>query len=110
MNLPNRKNAFVPKEKIIGYLLSESHPSGKAKAKFLRGAGFHNSNVEVLEQELISIAQSQDVIEVVQSNHGTKFVVDGMLQTPSNEEFSLRTIWIIDGGKDTPRFVTAYPK
>ena len=43
------------------------------------------------------------------SRHGVKYVVDGALRTPVGKTLTVRTVWIVDQGSDTPRFVTAYP-
>ena len=94
---------------MIGYLLSEVHPDGRSKAKLLRSVGFNETNLDILEQGLLSIAQNQDVNEVVISLHGVKYVIKGDLQTPSGGSVSLLTVWIIDNGQEIPRFVTAYP-
>ena len=62
MNLPNRQNAFIRPEKLTEYLLSESHSSGQAKARYFRAIGFNETNVELLREGLIKIAQSFDVV------------------------------------------------
>ena len=110
MNLPNRENAFVRPEKLTHYLLSESHTTGKSKARYLRAIGFNETNIDLLQQGLILIAQSFDVINTVTTAHGEKFVVEGELQAPNGNLIRLRTIWIIDTGQTRPRFVTAYPE
>lgn len=46
MRVPNRDHAYVPERKLTGYLLSRSHPVGTSKARFFRGLGFDESNVE----------------------------------------------------------------
>jgi hypothetical protein len=40
MELPNKANAQVPFEKIVDYLLSETHSVGRSKAKYFRSYGF----------------------------------------------------------------------
>jgi hypothetical protein len=110
MNLPNRENAYIPQEKLTAYLLSESHSTGQAKAKYLRIVGFNESNVDLLRQGLLSIAQSFEVIDTSTTSHGEKFVIDGGVQAPNGNVIRLRTIWIIDVGQINPRFVTAYPE
>jgi len=109
MKLPNRENAYIPLSKLKNYLLSETHVVGRSKAKFLRGFGFDDKNIDLLEQALLSIAQNQEVEEAVSSPHGTKYVIDGSLKTPLGSVVNIKTIWIIDKGKDRPRFVTAIP-
>lgn len=109
MKLPNRDRAYVHSSKLIGYLLSKTHPDGKSKAKLLRAVGFNETNIDILKQGLLSIAQNQDVNEIVSSQHGIKYVIEGNLPTPLGGSVFLLTIWIIDNGQEIPRFVTAYP-
>jgi hypothetical protein len=107
--LPNNANAYIQRNKITGYLLSETHAIGKSKAKFFRSLGFDDATAEQLEQELLAIAHAGQVKESVSSPHGTKYVMDGLLRTPHGVTVHLWTIWIIDAGEENPRFVTAYP-
>ncbi len=109
MKLPNREKAFIPEDKLKKYLLSETHSVGKSKAEFFFLIGFSLNSLEVLEHALLAIARTEDVKESVPSTHGVKYVIDGILDTPRGRKVNLRTIWIIDEGKDSPRFVTAYP-
>ena len=109
MKLPNREKAYIPISKLIDYLLSETHITGKTKSKFFRLFGFNESNLEMLEQGLLAIAKTQAIAEANPSAHGTKYVIDGSLFTPLNRFVKIRTVWIIEREQDTPRFVTAYP-
>lgn len=109
MFLPNRYKAYVPSPKLSAYLLSETHPVGKSKAKFFRSFGYNETNTELLEYGLSSVAQTQPIREVTSSAHGTKYVIDGTLETPAGISVKVMTVWIIDTGKTDPRFVTAYP-
>ena len=110
MNLPHRENAYVPKEKLTEYLLSETHPIGRFKARVLRRVGFDETNLNVLEQGLERIAREQEVSETVSTSRGAKFVIEGVLPTPAGGLLRLRTVWILDPDDDRPRFVTAYPR
>ena len=65
--------------------------------------------MSTLERGLLAIAHSEEVLEVVDSRHGTKYVIEGALQTPGGATAWVRTVWIIDTGEARPRFVTAYP-
>ncbi len=109
MNLPNRENAFIQPQKLLGYLLSENHLVGGSKAKLLGSAGFNKENADILEQRLLAIARLQSVKEVVNSPHGTKYIIEGEIEAPNGYLIKLRTVWIIDLGQENPRFVTAYP-
>jgi hypothetical protein len=109
MKLPNRENAYIPLSKLTDYLLSEPHIVGRSKAKFFRALGFKETNIEILERGLLTIVRNENVVEEISSPHGTKYVIDGTLQTPIGKNISIRTVWIIDKGQDRPRFVTAIP-
>ena len=109
MKLPNLENAYIQPQKLTGYLLSETHAVGASKARLLRAFGFSKENVAMLEQELLSIAQTQEVQDFIPTEHGIKYVIDGDIETPQGRQLKLRTVWIIDTGQTTPRFVTARP-
>ncbi len=109
MQLPNCLQAYIPPQKLSAYLLSETHAVGKAKAKFFRALGFNETNISILEQGLLIIAHSATVQEVVASPHGTKYVLEGVLETPDGTSPPIHTVWILETGEEYPRFVTAYP-
>lgn len=109
MKLPYRKNCYIPKEKITKYLLSQTHFHGESKANFFALVGFKKGDNEVLKQEIINLAQKNEVGRIMFSKFGTKYVVKGMIKTPSGRMISITTVWMIDYGKKAPRFITAYP-
>jgi hypothetical protein len=109
MALPNSDKAYIPSQKLKGYLLSEAHGVGRSKAKFFRSLGFDESNVALFEQNLLEIARTGTMVEIVTTQHGKKYVVDGTLEAPGGRTVTIRTIWIIEVDTDEPRFVTAYP-
>jgi len=110
MKLPRRKRALVPERKLTDYLLSMSHPVGRAKARFFRKLGFDTSNTDLLTDELLNLARHEHVVRSNKTEYGTKYVIDGLLSTPRGEEVPIRTVWIIEeSGQDVPRFITAYP-
>ena len=109
MQLPNRLQAYIPSQKLHAYLLSETHAVGKAKATFFRALGFNETNTHLLEHGLLALAHSAPVQEVVPSPHGVKYVIEGVLETPSGTAPRIRTVWMLETGEENPRFVTAYP-
>ena len=109
MKLPDSEHAVVPTEKLEGYLLSEVHPVGRAKAQFLKNLGYDSTDAGVLAKDLLIIAREQDVSDVQASAFGTKYIIDGMIQTPSGAIVAIRTVWIVEFNNPRPRFVTAYP-
>jgi hypothetical protein len=60
---------------------------------------------------LKAIAESGEVVENSHSIHGEKYVVEGWLsaQTEGSRQRLVRTVWIIDSGREAPRLVTAFP-
>lgn len=109
MKLPYSENAYVPKEKLLGYLLSETHPIGKFKAKFFRKLGFNETNVEKLEQYLLSIAQTNEIDEMKETPFGINYTIKGFIKFPHHIGATIKTIWFIESGTMKPRFVTAIP-
>ena len=81
MKLPNGINAAIPTEKVEQYLLSDVHAVGRAKSRFFRGVGYRHEDPSVLEADLAFIARNEQVSEVIQTRHGTKYVMDGRVNT-----------------------------
>jgi len=109
MSLPNYEKAYVPKQKVRDYLLSETHAVGKAKAKYFRSLGYTEENADQLAGDLLNIAKSEGVRQEIASDYGTKYIIDGDLVTPIGTTVRLRTVWVTESYDERPRFVTAYP-
>ncbi len=109
MNLPRSDSAHVPPEKLSGYLLSDSHPVGRSKARFLASLGYERADQVRLAEQLLEIARNEEVTREIRTEFGTKYVVEGRISTPSGGEARLRTVWIVEEQDTRPRFVTAYP-
>jgi hypothetical protein len=109
MILPYCAQATVPPAKLIGYLLSASHPVGRTKAAFFRAHGFTEADAALLAERLLVLACTAQVAATVATPFGLKYIIDGSLLTPAGNPLQLRTIWIMEAGQFTPRFVTAYP-
>ncbi len=109
MKLPNANKIIISKEKLTDYVLSETHSTGKFKAKFFRKLGFDEINLQIFENAIRNLAKSVDVKDKVISQYGTKYVLDGKINTSFGKVVKIRTIWIIEKGQKRPRFVTVYP-
>lgn len=109
MKLPQVPNAIIPPDKLVGYLLSETHRDGRHKAAFFRSFGFNTERSDLLEAALLNVAAVNDVIREESSPFGRRFVVDGIMNTPDGRTAFVRTIWFIENDEVSPRFVTAYP-
>ena len=62
MNLPRADSAYIPPEKLSGYLLSDSHPVGRGKARFLKIHGFSESDQDRLSIALLEIASTLSLV------------------------------------------------
>jgi hypothetical protein len=109
MDLPNKGHTVVEREKVQDYLLSPSHPTGKGKAEFFTSMGFQRDAWELLADALRQMARDCFITKNMTSPHGQKYIVDGILVTPSGQRPFIRTVWVVDAGDDRPRLVTAYP-
>ncbi|MBD3376947.1 hypothetical protein GF406_18110 [candidate division KSB1 bacterium] len=109
MKLPNRHKAIVTREKLLNYLLSKNHIIGRTKAKFFRNFGFDENNVQEFQNAIIKIAETNEIKETKASSFGTKYIIDGTVETPIGRKIQIRTVWIIESNTFVPRFVTAFP-
>ena len=109
MKLPHADKAVVAKSKIVDYLLSLSHPYGRTKAGFFIRHGFSASDWKQLESALKYHAIEHEVAEPIQTTFGIKYIVEGSLNTPGGAHPTIRSIWFVETGEETPQLVTAYP-
>jgi hypothetical protein len=108
MPIPEAERALIQDEKITGYLLSLSHPVGRAKAKFFRAHGYSDQTARLLAGDLRRVAAEGQLVEEESTPYGTKYVTEGAILTPRGTRILIRTVWFADES-GPPRFVTAYP-
>lgn len=82
---------------------------GGSKARYFYSIGFNENNIQALEKELLKIAHTESVIEKKESEFGEKYILDGEISKPTGGTSRIRTVWIIDIGRETPRLIPAYP-
>ncbi len=109
MRLPNADRAQVDREKITEYLLSTDHPDGRSKARFFTGFGFRIESWNILAEALRKHGTSHFVVTAVESGFGTRYTIEGELETPDGRKPRVRTVWMVEKGSETPRLITAYP-
>ncbi len=109
MRFPPETEFEIPERKLSAYLFSESHSVGKWKAGFFSAIGFDLQNASEFVVILKKVAQENDFVRLIENPHGTKYVVDGDIQTPLGTTARVRTVWIREHGKNNVRLVTAYP-
>ena len=110
--LPNAHLAVIDQRKVSDYLLNPAHPDNGGKSKFFELLGYSRTDASPLIRALKRVAEAGDAVERLDSIHGQKYVVDGMLMSHTEQDRSrpVRTVWIIARSTDAPRFVTAYPR
>ena len=108
MKIQNADRAHIPREKLQDYVLSESHPVGRFKAKFFRSLGFERTDWRALKVEILSLLDNE-AKEKERTEYGQKYEVRGTIQGPSGKRADLVSVWIILEGEYFPRFITAYP-
>ena len=99
----------VEKRKVVDYLLNKEKSRGKAA--FFIAMGFQVSHWEVLAQALKFQAVSGTVSSFVESPYGTRYTVDGPIETPDRRSPMpmIRTVWVKEPNFADWRLVTAYP-
>ena len=107
--LPDAANARLDRRKITEYLLCSSHPRGASKAAFFAHFGFRAEEWQVLAVALLRHAAKQPVIKVVESPYGTRYTVEGPLETPSGRSPCVRSVWILSEETRAPRLISAFP-
>ena len=107
--LPNAHKARVDRGKIIEYLLSQTHPDGRAKAAFFTELGFTIEKWEVLAESLRTHGRANPVVKAIKSKYGVRYCVEGPIETPAGISPNLRSVWVIEEGVSEPRLITAYP-
>lgn len=100
---------IIPHRKITHYLLSDTHPSGRFKARFFKKFGFNSDAPEVLEHALGLHAHAQPIETIEATPFGTRYTVRGPFRTPDGRNPTIVSVWIVEEGTTAARFVTAFP-
>lgn len=108
MKIPGFQNVLVDENKIIGYLLSETHPDGKHKARFFLRFGFTVDKPQSLLEALKKHA-GNDYIRMERSSFGARYIVEAPLESPDDRNPLIRSVWFVETNGTVAKFVTAYP-
>ena len=109
VGLPGALKADIPKAKIVDYLLSQTHPSGRTKAAFFTKHGFTADKWQELADALRQQASAGEVMAKERTLHGIRYVVDGLLVANDGASLNVRSVWFIRKGDSLPSFATAHP-
>jgi hypothetical protein len=108
--LPHLYRAVVAEDKIVNYLLSVRHSSGRAKARFLESFGFSAQNWRALRDALIAHATINDITASHQTRFGKRYDIDGPLPAPDGRAPTVRVVWFVESRENIPRLVTLVPR
>ncbi len=88
----------------------ETQCYGRHKLRYFESVGYSSHRPEELVQALRLLALHGAVSHRLVSPHGTRYIVDGAVASPTNTIVVLRTVWIVRIPDAAPHFVTAYPR
>ena len=108
--LPHLDRAVVPEAKVVNYLLSVRHSSGRAKARFLEDYGFSAQDWRVLRDAVIAHVRGNDITASQRTRFGTRYEIDGPLPTPDGRAPIVRVVWFVEPQEGIPRLVTLVPR
>ncbi|AQG78090.1 DUF6883 domain-containing protein [Spirosoma montaniterrae] len=108
MLLPFAERAYINDQKLIGYCLSETHISGKHKARVFK-ASLHLTSDDylILKDAILTAVLLNDAHAAGQNNQGELYTVDFILKH-KNRVAPIRTAWIVRFGESFPRLVSCY--
>ena len=109
MPIPFADKAIVPIEKVTQYLLNVDHPVGGSKAVWFIRCGYRPTDSDTLINDLRSIAQSCEEFVEQPFPFGVKYIAVDEVTSPTGIDCEIKTVWKVETGTTTPRFVTAYP-
>jgi hypothetical protein len=97
--VPNRDQAIIDLAKVSDYLLSGTHPVGRAKARFFNRFGFREDPPGELVQALLDHVRGGTASQAEPSAYGTRYRVDGPLTSPNGRNPLVSSVWIILDGE-----------
>jgi hypothetical protein len=109
MNHFEQNGFYVSEKKVKRYLLNTDHPDGGNKAKFFINCGFQLSAWRIFAEVLCEQAENNPVKTIVDTSYGTKYVIDGVIDTLTHKKVSIRTVWIKKTNEQRHKLITAYP-
>ena len=92
MKIPNIQQTVVPRAKVVDYLLSDTHISGRHKAAFFRSHGCDTERWSDLAERLQRHALDNEIAREEPSPFGKRFVVEGIMEMPDGRTPSVRTV------------------
>src|SRR5437899_12839372 len=98
VKLPNIDRVEISQAKAVEYLLSPTHPEGAGKAEFFAAMVFRHEEWQTLAEALREVARDFPVTKSMTSAHGWKYIIDGVLPTPSGRTFIVPSVSLFVAG------------
>lgn len=110
MLLPFAEKAFIDDLKLVGYCLSETHITGKHKARVFKAAlDITATDFWVLKNAIATATLLNEASFSGQNQQGDLYAMD-FTMTHKNKTATIRTAWIVLFGESFPRLVSCYVK
>jgi len=107
--IPNYELAYCEGPKLRDFILTPEHEDNQGRAVVFFALGYSKERWQDLADDLCSqLLPHIEAIEVPDI-YGRRFIVEGPLEGPTGTAI-IRTVWLIDTGRDAPRLITAYPE
>ena len=108
--LPHADHAIVDEAKICDYLLSDTHPVGRFKARVFRSLGYSVESWTRLRDDLLHHGLTGTLKRIESSTYGMKVVISATLKGLNGTSRPFRTVWMFHDQSRRPRLVTAFPE
>lgn len=109
MKIPNAGQAIINSEKIVLYLLNIEHNRGGNKASLLISFGYSLDDWSRLADDLRLYHLTAEVASTRETPYGTRYEIRAPLKMPDGRSLTVRSIWQVDIGTETPRLITLFP-
>ena len=108
MTLPNARQAHIPLEKLAGYSLDATHPTGKHKARvFASALGLGVDDADWLRDRILEAILNAEATRGDETPFGRRFSVDFPLRTEAGAA-AVRTAWIVRSDETFPRLTSCF--
>lgn len=110
MLLPFAEKAYINDQKLTDYCLSETHITGKHKARVFKSVlNITVDNYLLLKEAILAAVLSNEAQFGGSNQQGNLYVVD-FVMTHEGKQATVRTAWIIVYNESFPRLTSSYIK
>ena len=110
MLLPFAERAYIDDQKLVGYCLSETHITGKHKARVFKSVlRITSANYLILKDSISTAVLLKDATFAGKNQQGDLFSVNFKMSN-AGQEANVLTAWIVLFEESFPRLVSCYVK